>query len=61
MNNFEADYEQVLMKTVFVRDGENGHWEKRYTVKRRHPRIRMSKKERIKKRWEGRIRFKEGL
>jgi len=29
------------------------------TIKRRYPKIRMSKKQRIKKRWEGHIRFNE--
>jgi hypothetical protein len=57
MNISENDYELAVTKTLFVRDNGNGHWEKRITVKRRIPKIRMSKKERIKKRWEGRVRF----
>jgi hypothetical protein len=57
MNVSENDYETVEMKTVFVKDNGKGHWEKRITIKRRIPKIRMSKRERIKKRWQGRVRF----
>jgi len=51
---FNDDYVSVFMKSVFVKDSGNGHLESRYTIRRRVPKVRMSKKERIKKRWEGR-------